>query len=239
MGGRLAWDWGAADEEAGEIEVAFFASLTVKLDEGQFDLRVPVGGPVLTGAEDAVEVVGEAAGDLQQRVISGRAVVGHRPLHQVSGTVHLVGVLEEGVALAGAFFDEVGAQVAVGLLGGGDVGDDGRGGLAQLRPVLGLEHITDGLNPLVQVRVGVQRPLAPDTLPRQAPEVVQVPVLFHEPVQARDASLDVAGAQWRPESLIGKPHGRQRDGAQARAGAVAGVQDRMAHGGPPHASAIE
>ena len=75
------------DEVAGEVQVLAVAGFAVQLDEGHFDHRV-AGSPLLVaGAENGVDVISDADGDLDETVFAGGAVVGDGALNEVAGRV--------------------------------------------------------------------------------------------------------------------------------------------------------
>ena len=59
------------DKKLGQLQIFLFAGETIQLDQGQFDLFVTRRIAELVGAENAVDVVRELLGDVQQRPFAG------------------------------------------------------------------------------------------------------------------------------------------------------------------------
>ena len=84
-----------------ERQVAPLAGGAVQLHQRQLDFLVAAVAALLAGAgaKDRADVVGVAAGDVQQSALAGGLVVGHGRLDQVAGAVQLVAVAQVGPAL--------------------------------------------------------------------------------------------------------------------------------------------
>ena len=108
-------------EEAGPLGVGALAGFTRQLDQRQLDLGMPVCRFAGVGPELGADVIGQPHRHVQQRLRPGCAVVGNARLDQVPRAVQLMHVDEVGVALARPFEGEIGVQVAVWLLRGGNV----------------------------------------------------------------------------------------------------------------------
>jgi hypothetical protein len=218
----------------GLLQVGPFARLSVELDQGQLDLGVAVGPGALGlrgRAELGDDVVGEAAGDGEQLVGAGRAAVGDGGLEEVAGAVELVEV-DIGPALAGAVAGEVGVEVAVRPLGGGDRGDGGLD-VGRQRGVgagMGGKGPARRLQPLVEVGVVEEAAVVGAVdLAGRAVEIVQAAGRLDLLPLGRDRDPAVALQAGRPEGVLDRP-GVDRDGAELGEGAAPGVGDDGAAG---------
>ena len=82
-------------------------------------------------------------------VLAGGLVVGDGRLDQVAGAIQFVAVLDVLPALLRLDEGVIGVEVAVGLLGGGDLVDDGVGALFQVGVALVGQRVGDALDDLV------------------------------------------------------------------------------------------
>ena len=114
--------------------------------------RVPVQLALL-GTEAGGHVVGEAAGRLEQLVLAGALVVGHRALGQMAEAVQLVVVLEVGEVAVHAVEDVVGVEIAVVELGRADDVDRRVGGRLELGVRVVRKAVAHRLDPLREVGV--------------------------------------------------------------------------------------
>ena len=148
-------------QEAGQVEIAALAGLAVQLHQRRLDLGVAGRGRPLAGAEGRVDVVGEAAGDVQQAIAAGRAVVRDGRLEQVASAVELVAVPEVDPAPARLGDGVVRVEVAVRFLGRLD--DVDRLLDQRFQIGVGLPSQLEGgrLDPLVDVRVHEDRAAIP------------------------------------------------------------------------------
>ena len=121
------------DEKVGQLEISLLARHAIKFHQGQFDLFVAGHFVALVGAKGVVEAVGQLDGHVQQRPLAGGAVVGHGGLDEVARAIKLVLRAKVGEPLARLGENEVGVQIAVGPLGGGDLGNHLVDGLLQGR----------------------------------------------------------------------------------------------------------
>ena len=148
------------EEELGQLEVPLLAGHLVELDQGQFDLLVAAARPCrLPGPKVASMWSASLTATSRKRPLAGRAVVGHGRLDQVAGAVQLVHRRQVGPPLARLDQRVVGVQVAVGLLGGGDLGDHVVDGLLQRRVGLVGQRVGGPFEHLVHVGVVEVDPL--------------------------------------------------------------------------------
>ncbi len=80
----------------GQIEVATFAGLAEEFNQRHLDFGVAWRARPLAGAEDRIDVVGEADRHIQQPPVACGAVIGHRRLEEMAGAVEFVAVIEVG-----------------------------------------------------------------------------------------------------------------------------------------------
>jgi len=114
---------------------------------------VPPGACPPRAGQNRVDVIGQAAGDAEQAVALGGAVMGHGGLHQVPGTVQLVHVADVGPALRRALEAEIGVEVAAGLLGGRDKVDGRVDHAGKVRRWIGSQGPGGSFQPFVDVAV--------------------------------------------------------------------------------------
>ena len=115
------------NEERREVEVPPLPRLAEQLHQRRLDLRMaacPQAFPPFGRPEDPVNVVRESPGHAKQAIAPRRPLMRDRRLDQVARAVQLVHVLEVGPAFSRFLEHEVGVQVAVWLLGGGDLLDN-------------------------------------------------------------------------------------------------------------------
>jgi hypothetical protein len=133
----------------------------------------------------------------------------------VAGTIKLVAVLNVLPALLGLNEREVGVHIAVRLLGGGDLVDDGVGALLEFGVALAGEGVGDPFEDLVNVRVVIESALvfASDELARHG-EVLDPPGDFALMQVGLDRHRPVGREARAPEG-IGDLHILKRYGRQA------------------------
>ena len=102
------------------LQVALLPGGAVELHQGHLDLGVPAGALLFRGAEDRVDVVRGAAGNLEQAGLARPALEGNRGLDEVPDAVHLVAVVEVRPAPGRVGHLDEAVQVAVGRLRGGN-----------------------------------------------------------------------------------------------------------------------
>ena len=109
-------------EILGQIQVFPFSGGLVKADQGQFDFLMAGVAPFLplSPPEDGGDVVRIAAHDLQEAGLPQHFISGHGRLHEVAGAVEFVLDAQVAPPLLRLHGGEVGVQVSVGLLGGGN-----------------------------------------------------------------------------------------------------------------------
>ena len=98
-------------------------------------------------------MVGVAAEGVEQLALAGGLEVGDGGLDQVAGAVQLVPVAQVVPAHLGLDVDEVGVEVAVGLLGRDDLVDHVVHHGLELGVGVGGQRVGGGLDPLGRVRV--------------------------------------------------------------------------------------
>ena len=148
-------------QELRERQVAHVAGHPVELDQAHLGDLVAGPDRLLAGPERAVEQLRRPEGHVQQRALSGGLVVGHRRLVEVSQVVQLVAVhrlpdpaLVPRPAVRVLRIDGPrGVEVAVLLLGGGDLRDQGVEVRLQLRIRLDAQRVGGALDHLVDVGV--------------------------------------------------------------------------------------
>ena len=141
------------DEVLGQIEILLFSGRLRELDQGQLDFLVAGHALTLGRAKHAVDEVGVFDGHVQQRSLAGGAEMGDGGLDQVAGAIQLVHIAQVRQAFARLGQGEVGVQISVGLLGGGDLGDDLIDGFLQLGIGMGGQRIRSRFQHLVDVRI--------------------------------------------------------------------------------------
>ncbi len=199
----------AVDEVTGQRQVALLAGAAVQLDEGGLDLGVAAHAvdAALARAEDRVDVVGEAPGDVEEPGAAGGAPERDRRLDQVPGAVQLVAPVQLGPAPVGAHHLVVGLEVAAVLLGLGEQPGDLLDAFGQPGRLVGAggrvpELPGDRFQPLVDVRVEERQVV--DVLAgrgaRREAEVVEVARLREAFVAVGDADVGVDRTAGGPEA---------------------------------------
>jgi len=147
-------------EELGQVEIFLLPGQAVQLDQPQLHLLMPRHGVQGVRAEDPADQVGGAPGDIQEGALAGGLVVGDRALKHVAEVVQLVA--HEQVRPAGRAgglrrmlrVDRPrGVEVAVRLLGGGDLLDDAVDVSFQRRIRLHLQGVGRPFDHLENIRV--------------------------------------------------------------------------------------
>ena len=193
------------DEEAGELEVAGFAGDPPEFNEGEFDFRMTGIAEAFAGgfAENGINAIGKADGDVEQGSFAGGLVMRDGSLEQVAGAVEFVPVAEVGPALVRGIDLEMGVQVAVRLLGGGDFGDDRVQATVERGVGIGRERIRSGFQSFVQVGVHEHRTgIAGAGTGGGEFEVPDVTGLFEHGEVHGDGTEPVGFAPGRPEGVV-------------------------------------
>ena len=233
------------DELPGQFEVAAFAGEPVELDECGLDLGVSVDAGVAVAQEHLDEVVGEAPGDREEPFVAAYPGAGNRRLDQVAGAVHLVAVLQLGVALGRLDHLVVGVEVAVVALRGeeefGRLGDEVEQVVVADPPGLPGHR----LELLVEVGVGEPRTAELDLAGAAGePEVVEVARLFELLQAERNAgvAVDLLPAGQRPAGELHVVHAERpmhrtgvRGGHRRAAGLIGRGRDAGTHRTPREA----
>jgi len=141
------------EEEPRELEVLVAAGDVGELDQRQLDFLVSGHVVAFLGPEDAGDVVGELDRDVQQRLLAGGAIVSDGRLEEMPGAVQLVAGAAVRPPALRLLERVVAVEVAVGLLGGGDPGDDLVDLPVEVRVAVGLEQVGSALQHLVDVGV--------------------------------------------------------------------------------------
>ena len=197
----------AVKDVPGQIQLTLVPGDTIKLDQRQLDLRMPGndrlfwGGPVIRHQE----VVDETDAGVEQFAVAGRPVVCNRSLQHVSDVIKFVpGRLrfrEHSLRLVSIHV--IGVEIAARFLRGDNLVNHFLHGGAKLWTVARLQHEARGLNPLVNIGVGIYGPaLGGRTFPRQAAKIVHAAVRLQQIVHAGNALVDVSLAPLRPEAAL-------------------------------------
>ncbi len=181
-----------------QIQIALLAGLSVEFDQPHLDLGMARRRMAFVRPEDAVDVVGHTAGDVEQPPVARAARIGDRSLEEMPGTVEFVAVLDVAPALVRLDNLPVGVQIAVVGLGRFQQIDGVVGHLFQCRIWIGGQFVADGLQPLVDVRIH-KHGRAIVTLARTGGQAQVVEI-------ARFLKLGIAGDQadgcgWSPGAL--------------------------------------
>ena len=142
-------------EELAESQIFFAARGLIQPDQGHLrDLMARIALTFFRLRAEAVRhIVREAAGSLQQLVLSGGLIVGSRALRQMAQTVQLVMVPQVGEGPVHAVDDIIGVQIPAVMLGGTDqLNGLIRSFLQRGVRALG-QGIRHGFDPLGEVRV--------------------------------------------------------------------------------------
>src|SRR5579875_543255 len=113
------------DHASREFEVTCLPGCARKLHERHFGFGMSTSSGPTVWAKLSVEQIGIALGYIEEVSSAGSAIVGHGGLKEMAGAVDFMHVAEIGEAVFGTVEHEVGVEIAIGLLGGGDFGDDG------------------------------------------------------------------------------------------------------------------
>ena len=119
---------------------------------GDIVARVALALAVLR-AQTLVDEIHEPACRPEQLILARGLVIGHRALHQMAQAVQLVVVAQVGQRGVHAVDDVIGVQIAIGVLGGADDVDGFVRDFFQLRVGMLGQTVTDGLDPLGEVRI--------------------------------------------------------------------------------------
>ena len=143
------------NEIPGQLPVLLAAGDLAQAEQRHFgDLMAGIAVALaLLRAEAVRHAVGVAAGHLQQLILAGGLVVGHRRLRQMAQAVQLMVILQVGKGLVHPVKDVVGVQVAVGHLGLGNHIYSLVHHLLQLFVRMLGQGIGHRLDPLVEVRI--------------------------------------------------------------------------------------
>ena len=193
------------DEDVGQLEVAPVAGHPIQVDQPD-DLRrieAEVGERRGRRREHPVQVVRQLHGDLQQAPLAGRFAVHGGRGEAVPDVVQLV-VVDVLPAPPGRVQRDLGVEVAVRLLGGGDPADDLVHLPVQSRIPGYAVDVRHRLQPLVAVAVApVGSPVFALFQAGRNPEIAQarrVVGVFERPPHARQDRAAAEGEAVRPES---------------------------------------
>ena len=143
------------DKVVHQRHVTWFLSHFVQAHQRQFNLwmsRVAVN-LLLTGAEDLMDMVGQATYHLQQAALAGGLEEGHARFNHMPGAVKLMAFGQIGPALSWRLRREVGIEIAIFTLGRGNQLDNLIGGTFQLGIRLLAQRPCDGFQPFRHVAV--------------------------------------------------------------------------------------
>ena len=141
------------NKELRQSQIGFVSWSTIELNQRHLNFRMPARPFPFSGAEYRGDMVGQAAGNLQQSAVAKRPLEGHRGLKQVAGAVQFVAKIEIGPFAVRCNHLEVAVQVSVWFLGGNDQGNHLVGHSPEFG-VCGLAHLPGQcLKPLVHVLV--------------------------------------------------------------------------------------
>ena len=130
----------------------------VQLNQGQLDFLMAASVDLSTGAKRGANVIGEPAGHVEQLALARRLMIGDRRFEEMAGAVQLMAVLDILPAIVRLDEREIGVEVAVRLLGGGDLVDDGVGAFFQAGVALAAQSVSDAFEDFVEVGIVVQCP---------------------------------------------------------------------------------
>ncbi len=166
---------------------------------------------LLVRSEDGGQIVGETPRPVQEPLVACGPVVRHRCLKEVPGAVKLVVAGQFRKTLVRPLIDVVGVQIPVFALGGQNVVNDRLELGPQLCVIRRVQHECRSFHPLVQVRVGKERPTSFDLLTAgEAAEVIDHPVLLEQIQQDGQAPCSVCLHSGLPEA-VAHPHRPHRD----------------------------
>ena len=177
-------------------------------------------------------MVGHFAGHVEQLVLAGGLLVGDGRLDQMAGAVQFMAVLDVLPAILRLDERVIGVEIAVRLLGGGDVVDDGVGPLLQVGVALVGQRVGDAFEDLVDIGIVVERPSClPFSSPAATAKFWMRPVISHWRRLASTVEMRLMRRRWLQKSSLmwtsGNGMGVRDSGLAAATGPAATIPRRQ------------
>src|SRR5579864_7913599 len=147
------------EEESRLVEIFLFVRQMIQLDQSKFNFLVAGSLNAFARAEDRDDVIGEFLRNIEQLVLPRGLIISDARLDQMPGAIQLVTVREAFPTLFRLDYGEVCIEVAIRLLRGGYLINDGIDALFQLWVAFHGERISDAFDDLVHIGIVEEKTL--------------------------------------------------------------------------------